>query len=151
MEFPEDDLIQLNYPSSQKPNKKPRNELRIHAGYVKPGKHTIIVFVPDTQEFYRKDVIIKARKNELHVNEWPVKPSKMNLDMEEPERKFRIKPQSEEQEDIDVIDFEEFVFKDWFFENSQNIDKIFSSDFVGRDLNITVLSNIDNRVVGKSL
>lgn len=110
-----------------------------------------MVYMPETKEFYRKDVIIRARKNELHIQEWPIKASKMNLDMQEPVKKFSIKDLPEGQEDTQVIDFSKFVFKDWFFDTSENVDKVFKHDFIGQDLNFEILSKIDSRIHGKTL
>ena len=75
----------------------------------------------------------------------------MNQDFEEePEKKFGLKVQQagEEQKEIEVFDDDSFVFKDWFFETSENISKLFQSDFINSSLNLSVLSIIDKRVFG---
>ena len=41
---------------------------------------------------------------------------------------------NEEDEPMDIIDFEDFVFKDWFFDSSSNLHQLFKNEFSAIDL-----------------
>jgi len=39
----------------------------VFAGFVRPGRHVIIIYDPETKEFYQKDIIVEVRKSEIIV------------------------------------------------------------------------------------
>lgn len=39
----------------------------VFAGFVRPGRHVIIIYDPETKEFYQKDIVVEVRKSEIIV------------------------------------------------------------------------------------
>lgn len=37
----------------------------IYAGFVKPGRHVLVIFDPETREFYQKDFVVEVRKCDI--------------------------------------------------------------------------------------
>ena len=37
------------------------------AGFVRPGRHVIVIYDPETKEFYQKNIIVEVRRSEIIV------------------------------------------------------------------------------------
>jgi hypothetical protein len=56
-------LININYPNDD----KDVDSVYVFAGFVKPGVHIIIVYDPELQEFFKREIVIEHLKIDLPI------------------------------------------------------------------------------------
>lgn len=61
------DTIKINYKKEQTDE---NSKIKIFAGYVKPGKHTVIIY--SRGQYYKKEYLIRARKNDVFLPQWTI-------------------------------------------------------------------------------
>lgn len=117
-----------------------KNNFFAFAGFSKPGFHPVIIFEPISQEFFVHNAFIKARVSELKTSweDQPIEESGLLLNDDmlprhcksiDKSTKLQLPVWEENDGEAKLLDAEEFVFKNWIFENSQKVlDKLFASD-----------------------
>ena len=63
-----DDMMTINFPPFDG-HKAECCEIFTFAGFVKPGRHVIIVYDPATCKFYKRDIIVEVRKKDIIISE----------------------------------------------------------------------------------
>jgi hypothetical protein len=76
----------------------------VFAGFVKPGRHVIVIYDPETKEFYQKNIIVEVRRDEILV-ERGKQTKKCHHDMEN-----------------------ENLFVDWLEDSEQNMRQVYEHD-----------------------
>lgn len=61
-----DDMLTVNFPPFGG-NSSNDHQIFTFAGFVRPGRHVIVVYDPLSHAFYRRDVIVDVRKSEIHI------------------------------------------------------------------------------------
>ena len=57
------ELVSINFP----PFDGQHEDIHIFAGFVKPGRHVIVIYDPERKKFYRKDILVEVRKGGLII------------------------------------------------------------------------------------
>ena len=42
-------------------------DIHVFSGFVKPGRHVIIIYDPETKQFYHKDIVVEPRRSDLQI------------------------------------------------------------------------------------
>lgn len=56
-------MVSINFPPLEIQSVK--EEIQVFSGFVKPGRHVIFIFDPETKNFYRKDLVVELRKGPI--------------------------------------------------------------------------------------
>jgi hypothetical protein len=56
--------MNINFPSDDSVN---GDDLFVFSGFIKPGFHVIIVFDPVKEEFFKRDILVEVRKDEILI------------------------------------------------------------------------------------
>ena len=57
------ELVSINFP----PYDGQAEDIYVFAGFVKPGRHVIVIYDPERKAFYRKDILVEVRKGEIII------------------------------------------------------------------------------------
>ena len=83
-------------------------------GFVRPGRHTIIVYDPSTETFHKRDLIVEPRKGEI-----PARLGALAV-----ADQFQVLAE----EYLDVLDHKKFVFSKLCLESDQKLEKLFKQE-----------------------
>ena len=78
---------------------------------MKPGRHAIVIFDPQTGEFYQRDVVVEVRRGEILLQNG--------------------KPQKKQDSGVENAELEEqadFIFKDWQRDNDEVLQQLLTAD-----------------------
>lgn len=56
-------MVSINFPPFDLQSAS--EQIQVFAGFVKPGRHVIFIFDPETRNFYRKDLVVELRKGAI--------------------------------------------------------------------------------------
>ena len=102
-----DELTSLNWPAVDECGVEPF----VFAGFVKPGRHVLIVYDPDDQEFYRRDIVVEVRSGDIYVED----------DGDSGNQKGRGK-------DEELFERDDFIFKDWRKDTPESLHAMYRTD-----------------------
>ena len=60
-------MVSINFPPFDLQSAS--EQIQVFAGFVKPGRHVIFIFDPETRNFYRKDLVVELRKSAIREAE----------------------------------------------------------------------------------
>jgi hypothetical protein len=98
------ELVSINFPYFDGNNE----EVYVFSGFVRPGRHVIIIYDPKLDDFFFKDIVVEVRKSDIKI---------------EGRKKFE-----DNEGQGHVVDSPDFVFKHNNCETEENIRKVFTSD-----------------------
>ena len=138
IQIPEEDLIRINFPQSEQVQEN--SHIKIYAGYVKPGRHVVLVY--SNEQIYKREVVIRARKLDVNIPQWVG-------GQQQPRNHRKVRMTSEEDPQIHILDFQEFVFKDWYFDSTENLHIQYQNEITPQNLNLDVINNIEKNLSGE--
>ena len=62
------DMCSINFPAF---DGRSTHDYQIYtfAGFVRPGRHVIVIYDPKTKNFYRRDIVVEVRNEEIIVSQ----------------------------------------------------------------------------------
>lgn len=125
------ELISINHP----PDEALQEDTFVYAGFLKPGRHAVYMYDPETQQFYKKDLIAEFRASDIKTE------------------KRRPTGTSTSKGDSGVADDEDSFFKEWRADDPTNLKLViqgdlgnpaFTSESLGmdRELYFTVMNHL---------
>ena len=102
-----EDMVSINFPAFDGKEEK----TFVFAGFVKPGKHVLIIYDPKTKEFFRRDIIVEMRGKDIIVQ---------NLSTQD-QNTMR---QNNSFDDLG----DSFIFKDWIVDNEEFLRQLYLTD-----------------------
>ena len=112
------DMRIVNFPEEVKESES----IFTFAGFVRPGRHAVIIYDPRSSTFHQKDVLVEPRRGEILQQN-------CTLDIVE-----ELKVRAEEY--IDPIDHLGWLFRDQNYESDEKLEIMFEeeihADFLGR-------------------
>jgi len=100
------ELISINHP----PDEALQEDTFVFAGFVKPGRHVVYMYDPESKEFFQKDLIAEFRTSEIKTE------------------KRRPAGPSTGLQDAEVFQDDDFIFKEWRADDPQNLKLVIQSD-----------------------
>lgn len=104
------DMRIVNFPEEVKESES----IFTYAGFVKPGRHAVIIYDPRSSNFYQRDVLVGPRRGEI---------LQQNCTLDVPEE---LKVRAEEY--IDPIDHLGWLFRDENYESNEKLEELFEEE-----------------------